>query len=139
VPTSDALKRAAEQGADLVEVSPKEDPPVVKILDFGKFKYSLEKKKQKSKAKKVETKGIRLALNIAAHDREVKIKQAQKFLSKGDKTQLEMILKGRQMAHARRAYDQMGEIIKELADSAELIQQISLKGRRITALLQPKK
>ena len=108
-------------------------------MDFGKFKYSLEKKKQKSKAKKVDTKGIRIALNMAAHDREVKIKQTQKFLLLGNKTQLEMILKGRQMAHARRAYDQMDEIIKQLTEGAELIQPISKKGRRITALLQPKK
>jgi translation initiation factor IF-3 len=131
-----ALQKAQEKGLSLVEVSPKENPPVVKILDYGKFKYSLEKKKQKHKTKKNETKGIRLSLNMALHDLNTREKQAKKFIKNGNKLKLEMVLRGREMAHIRRAFEQINSFIERLRDVASVIQPTSKKGRRLTAMLQ---
>ncbi|MFH1712598.1 MAG: translation initiation factor IF-3 [Candidatus Jacksonbacteria bacterium] len=139
IDTTQALKMAYEQELDLVEVSPKENPPVAKILKYGKFKYSLEKKKQKSKTKKVETKGIRLNLNMAVHDISTRAKQAEKFIKRGSKLQVEMILKGREMAHVSRAFEQIKDFINKLSVMVETAQHPIKKGRRIIAILQPKK
>jgi len=100
--TSAALRLALERGLDLVEVSPLANPPVVKIVDYNKLKYQEEKErhKERAKAKKIEVKGIRLTLRIGAHDREVRLKQAEEFLKDGDKVKVEMILRGRENQHA---------------------------------------
>lgn len=93
-----ALEIAREAELDLVEVSPKAKPPVCKILNFGKFQYSQSKQEQhaKAKQKKVETKGIRIGLRTDTHDLEFKRKQAEKFLSKGHKVKIELVLRGRE-------------------------------------------
>lgn len=98
MPVEEALRIAREAELDLVEVSPKADPPVCKILNFGKFQYSQSKQEQhaKSKQKKVETKGIRIGLRTDTHDLEFKRKQAEKFLSKGHKIKVELVLRGRE-------------------------------------------
>ncbi len=98
-PVAIALARSKE--LDLVEVSPKAEPPVCKILDYGAFKYQKEKeaRKQKAQSKEVETKGIRLTFRIGAHDFEVRLDQAGKFLDRGDKVHIELPLRGREKAH----------------------------------------
>ena len=136
VPLYEALERAQTRGLDLIEVSPIDNPPVVKILDHGKFKYDLEKKRQKSKAKKTIIKGVRLALNMGAHDFETRLKQTKKFLEEGDKAQLEMILQGREGIHVRRAFDQLGAFVAGLG-KVTIVQPPLKKGKRITVIIQP--
>lgn len=105
--TSDALKLALEREMDLIEVAAKTDPPVCRIMDFGKFQYQKEKKSKNSKAHKVEIKGIRLSFNIAPHDLEMKAAQAQKFLEKGDRVRAEIVLRGREKAFANSAKEKL--------------------------------
>jgi len=101
--TALALRKAEEQGLDLIEISPKDNPPIAKIIDFGKFKYEQEKKKQKSTPRKIETKSIRLNLNMASHDLETRENQTRKFLELNCRAQMEMSLKGREKIHSKRA------------------------------------
>lgn len=98
---SKALALAAEKKLDLVEVSPKANPPVCKLLDYGHFKYQKEKeaRKQKAQGKEVEVKGIRLSVRIGDHDMDVRRKRAKKFLERGDKLKVEIVLRGREKAH----------------------------------------
>jgi translation initiation factor IF-3 len=97
----DALNIAKSKLLDLVEISPTAKPPVLRIMDFGKFQYQKSKQDQKSKAKqkKVDIKGIRIGVRTDDHDLEFKKNQAEKFLKKGDKVKIEIILKGREKAH----------------------------------------
>jgi len=108
--TVNALNLARERGLDLVEVTDKAIPPVCKIIDFGKFQYQKEKKaKEMSKTHKVEIKNIRLSFNIAKHDIEMKAAQAQKFLEKGDRARVEIVLRGREKAFAHLAKQKLEE------------------------------
>ena len=99
--TADAIAEADAQGLDLVEVSPNTDPPVCKILDYGKFKYEAQKKKNEAKKKQkiIEVKEIKLRPNIDEHDYQVKMRNVQKFLDEGDKVKVTMRFRGREMAH----------------------------------------
>jgi len=116
VTLSEALKSAEEAGLDLVEVNPKGEPPVAKILDFGQFKYEKEKEAHKKKVqqKKVEIKGIRLTVRISANDFNVKLNQAKGFLSKGDKLKIELILRGRERQHPEKAVETINKFISDL-------------------------
>lgn len=97
----EALQMAREREMDLVEVAPLAQPPVCKIMDYGKFQYQQSKQERmnKAKQKKVELKGIRIGVRTDDHDREFKKDQAEKFLTKGDKVKIEIILRGREKAH----------------------------------------
>jgi translation initiation factor IF-3 len=99
--TAKAIALAQERESDLVEVSPKANPPVCKILNYGAFKYQKEKevRKQKAQSKEVEVKGVRLTFRIGEHDFNVRKDQALKFLERGDKIKIEMVLRGRERAH----------------------------------------
>ncbi|MFA4845530.1 MAG: translation initiation factor IF-3 [Patescibacteria group bacterium] len=101
LPLAEAIALAQAKEMDLVEVSPKAEPPVCKILDYGQFKYQKEKeaKKRKAQSKEIETKGIRLSVRIGTHDLEVRVEQAKKFFEKGDKVQVDLPLRGREKAH----------------------------------------
>ena len=105
--TSDALQMAMDAGVDLVEVSPQANPPVVKLLDFDKYRYQQEKAAQeaKKKVKKVTVKGIRLSVRIGQHDLEFKAKQATEFLSEGNKIKLDVQMRGREQAHPELAFE----------------------------------
>jgi len=110
MPIGEALKLSYERGLDLVEITDKAVPPVVKIIDFGKFQYQKEKKaREMSKTHKVEVKNIRLSFNIAAHDIEMKAAQAQRFLEKGDRARIEIVLRGREKAFANLAKDKLAD------------------------------
>jgi translation initiation factor IF-3 len=145
VPTPKALAMAREAGLDLVEVNPAANPPVAKIMDYGQFKYEKEKKahKQKMQQKKVDTKGIRLSVRISRHDLDMRLEQAEKFLNKGHKLKVELILKGREKAHPERAREVMRDFFKELSakDSLEIAEEQGLtkQGGRFTMLLVNKK
>jgi translation initiation factor IF-3 len=105
--TSEALQLALDRGVDLVEVSPQAKPPVVKLLDFGKYQYQQEKAAQeaKKKIKKVTVKGIRLSVRIGQHDLEFKAKQASEFIADGNKVKLDVQMRGREQAHPELAFD----------------------------------
>ncbi len=116
--TEKALTLAKEKGLDLIEVSPKAQPPVCKILDYGKYKYQLMKKEQKlkKKQKKVAVKGIRISLRTSKHDLAFKARQADKFVKQGHKVRIELVLKGREWTHrdlAKKRFDEFIEIMKE--------------------------
>jgi len=105
LPIQEALELAQEQGLDLIEVSPKANPPVCKLMEFSNFKYQKEKeaKKQRAASKEVELKGIRLSFRIGQNDLQIRVNQAKKFLEKGNKLKLEMQLRGREKEHKERA------------------------------------
>lgn len=122
ISTKEALDRAQDVGLDLVEVNPTGEPPVCKIMDYGQFKYEKEKKahKQKVQQKKVDTKGVRLSVRISKHDFDMRIEQAVKFLTKGHKLKIDLILKGREKAHPEKAREIIGEFVKELEAKEDL-------------------
>ncbi len=114
--TAEAMRRAQAAGFDLVEVSPKAEPPVCRFIDYGAFKYQKEKEARKAKAqsKEVEVKGIRLTVRIGAHDFDVRKEQAFKFLERGDKLKLEMVLRGREKAHANLGREVMEKFVEAI-------------------------
>ena len=117
VSTHEALKIAEEVGLDLIEISPQVNPPVCKVLDYGKYKYEMQKKKNEAKKnqKVVSIKELKLRPMIEAHDYEVKLKQAKKFLSQGDKVKFTMRYKGREMS----ANDMGKEVLNKLLEDLE--------------------
>ena len=134
----EALALAQERGFDLVEVSPKENPPVAKFLDFGQFKYEQEKKRklQKGKDKKIEIKGIRLSFKIDKGGLLLRKNQAQKFLEAKNKIKIEMILKGRERQHLDRAKEIFNNFIQSLGEEIplEIEQPLVKQGGRLTII-----
>ncbi len=122
IDTAQALEMAREAELDLVEVNPKADIPVAKILDLGQFKYEQEKKQHKQKVlqKKVETKSIRLSLRIGAHDLNIRAEQAYKFLLKSNKIKVDMVLRGRERQHFEKAREVMEEFSQNLRNKPEI-------------------
>lgn len=118
----EAIKIAQAKEMDLVEVSPKADPPVCKILDYGQFKYQKEKeaRKQKVRSKEVEMKVVRLSVRIGVHDFDVRAKQASKFLDRGDKVKVELPMRGREKAHKDVAKEVMERFLNKLKENYEL-------------------
>jgi translation initiation factor IF-3 len=139
IETSRAIAMATEKEMDLVEVSPKADPPVCKILDYGAFKYQKEKeaKKQKAQSKEVELKGVRLTFRMGTHDLDVRLKQASKFLDKGNKVKVEMPLRGREKAHKDVAMEIMNNFLERLKETYELRieQEVKFQSGRMTAIV----
>jgi translation initiation factor IF-3 len=145
MPTLKAIELAQEAGFDLVEVNPKAEPPLCKFLDYGKVQYEREKLKQKQKAqtKKIDTKGIRISLRISDHDRDVRIGQAEKFLEKGHRVKVELILRGREKAYTRQAIDQVIQfvtLLRERIKDGEMVLESPAKreGHAVTALMSKK-
>ena len=140
IDTREALSKARESGLDLVEVSPNAEPPVCRIMDFGKWLYE-EKRKQKQNQKKQHTvvlKEIRLRPKIDDHDRDIKINHAIKFLEKGHKVQFTMLFRGREMIYLDRGFEIMNEILETLAEVAKLERDAKKMGRRMTMVVAPK-
>ncbi len=138
---SDEAKRIArERGLDLVEVSPDARPPVCKIMDYGKFKYELKKKEHLSRKRqhRVQIKEIRLRPKIGEHDVETKIKKAKQFLEDGDKVQLNMMFRGREMAHIEVGKQVLLQFAESLADVSKLERGAKMEGRKLTMLLTSK-
>lgn len=105
--TSEALQMALDQQVDLVEISPTANPPVVKLLDYDKYRYQQEKAQQeaKKKIKKVTLKGIRLSVRIGGHDLTFKSKKASEFIAEGNKVKIDVVMRGREQAHPDLAFD----------------------------------
>jgi len=141
VSLSEALRRAEEEGFDLVEMSPNAKPPVVKIIDWGKFKYEQQKQSrtQKKKQKSVEVKGIRLSSKIGEHDLQTKAKHARKFIETGNKVKVRLIFKGREIVHKDIGADVLRKFAAELEEVAQVDQDIAFTGREVNMILAPKK
>lgn len=139
VPLHEALKRAEAAELDLVEVSPNAQPPVCKIIDFGKFKYELEKqeRKQKAKNKGSDLKEIRLSLNINDNDLQVKRRKALEFLAKKHKVKLNIRLKGREMAYGDKAREMINKFFQSLEGKAKIEQEMKRLGAQIQIVLAP--
>lgn len=140
--TMQAVAIAQERGYDLVEVDPRPQPPIAKILNLGQFKYERERemRKQKAKAKQVEVKGIRLSPRIGAHDLETRMRLAEKFLEEGDKLRIEIILRGRERAHAELAKGVIASFVSQLQQKFPLTveQPIQAQGGQLTTIVGKK-
>ena len=140
VPTSQALRMAEEAELDLVVISPNQAPPVAKILNYGKYKYELEKKAKEAKKKQriVEVKEIKVRYKIDTHDYEVRLKNIRKFISQGNKVKIIVMLRGREMQHADLAIELANKFLADLAEDPITIEKKPMvEGRNVTAWLAP--
>ncbi len=137
VTRDDGLKRAADAGLDLVEVSPNAEPPVCKILDYGKYKYEQQKKaaEARKKQKTVDVKEIKIRPNIGDHDYDVKMRNARRFLEGGDKVKVTMRFRGREMAHQNIGVDLVNRMKDELSDISKADLEPKMEGRQIIMVL----
>ena len=138
----EALKLAKEREMDLVEINPKAQPPVCKIVDFSHFKYQKEKEARKNKvqAHDTETKGIRLSVRIGDHDMGVRLTQAQKFLDRGDKVKAEIILRGRENGKPGLAFEVLEKFKTKISEKMEIRteQEPTKQGNKITIIIAKK-
>ncbi len=137
----EALALAEEEGLDLIEISPQANPPVCKILDFGKFRYEQQKRKNEAKKnqKVVEIKELKLRPMIDTHDYEVKVKQAKKFLEQGNKVKFTMRFKGRELSANDMGKQVLTKLTEDLEDYAKIDSEMKLEGRQMTMILSPQK
>ena len=140
IPTHEALSLAREAGLDLVEVSPTENPPVCRIMDYGKHLYE-KKKKQKTAAAAhvVLLKEIRLRPKTDTHDRSIKLSHAKDFLAEGHKVQFTMLFRGRERFHRNIATEIFAGIIRELGEAVRLDRSPAMDGKRMTMIVSPQK
>jgi translation initiation factor IF-3 len=138
MPTGKAMEAAREAGLDLVEVAPNERPPVCKVMDFGKFKYSQKKRASKQKQHQVQVKEIRVRPKTGDHDIEVKVKRAREFLEHKDKVQVNVLFRGRELAHIDEGRKVMDEVLQALEDVAKVEKNPSMEGKRMTAIVAPR-
>lgn len=154
MPTQKAVALAKEHGYDLIEVGPKAQPPVARFGDFGQLQYEAKKKFQKQKIhqKKVEVKGVRISVRISSHDRDLRLRQAYKFLSQGNKVKVELILHGREHIHKDLARNAVKNFISDLKEfiknpqeetmdrppaAIEIEQDVTSQGSKLFAILKP--
>ena len=137
--TQEAINIARQEGLDLIEISPNANPPVCKIIDIGKYKYDLQKKANKAKKKQkiVNLKEIKLRPVTEIHDYNFKIKNAQKFLSKGDKVKFTVQFKGREMQHTHLGHKLMQRIINDTNSIGKIEVQPKFEGKQIIMIVQP--
>ena len=135
-----ALDKARQAGVDLVEFSPNANPPVVKIIDWGKYQYQKMKEQQKNrkKAKASELKQMRLGLKIGQHDLEIKLRKIRKFLASGDKVKIMVFFRGREMAHKELGFELINRIITMLEDDAVVEQKPQMAGRNLSMTVRSK-
>ena len=136
----EALAMAQEQGLDLVEVAPLARPPVVKIMDYGKFKFEQAKAARAAKKKQhvIHLKEVKFRPGIDDHDFEFKTRHAREFLQQGNKVKVTMMYRGRQMAHVELGRDVLDRVAAELKDVGKIEMEPKLEGRNMTMVLAPK-
>jgi len=137
--TRQAIDMAKQEGLDLIEISPKANPPVCKIIDIGKYKYDLQKKANKAKRKQkiINLKEIKLRPVTEIHDYNFKIKNAQKFLTKGDKVKFTVQFKGREMQHKQLGYELMKRIVNDTSALGKVEVEPKFEGKQIIMIVQP--
>ena len=138
--TEDAIKKAFELGLDLVEVSPNASPPVCKIIDYGKYKYQVQKKQAeaKKKQKTFEVKEVKLRPGIEDNDYEVKLRSIHRFLKDGDKVKITLRFRGREMAYHQRGMDILKKLETAIEPLAKVEQVPKLEGRQMTMVIAPR-
>lgn len=136
----EGVERARELGLDLVEISPNADPPVCKILDYGKFKFEAQKKKAaaKKKQKVIEIKEIKIRPGIEEHDYQVKLRSIRKFITGGDRVKVSMRFRGREITHQDIGMKVLDRVCEDVEDIVKIEQKPKLEGRQILMLLTPK-
>ena len=141
VTTREALRQAGEAGLDLVEISPNADPPVCKILDYGKYKYEQQKKasEARKKQKVVEVKEIQIRPMIGDNDYQVKLRAAKRFLEEGDKVKVVLRFRGREMAHTEIGFGLLKKMIEDLGTAAKVEFEPKMEGRQVMMVLSPAK
>ena len=139
LPLNKAIEIAKGEGLDLIEISPNANPPVCKIMDMGKYKYDLQKKANiaKKKQKIVQLKEIKLRPGTDTHDYNFKIKNAKKFITKGDKVKFTVKFKGREMQHTELGKELMNKIIEEIKGIAKVESRPKFEGRQMVMIIQP--
>ena len=134
------LQKAEEAGLDLVEIAPEADPPVCKVLDYGKFKFEAQKKRAESrkKQKTVEIKEIKMRPGIDTHDYDVKMRSVFKFLSEGDKVKVTLRFRGREMAYQELGVKVLDRVRADVDSAAKVEQFPKMEGRQMTMVVAPK-
>ena len=137
----EAMKLAEEAQLDLVKIAPKAQPPVCKIIDYGKYKYELTRKEKEArkKQKTVEVKEVRLSPNIDTNDLNTKVNNAKKFLTKGNKVKVTLRFRGREMAHVQQSKHILDDVAQMLADVAVVEKPAKLEGRNMSMVLTEKR
>ena len=140
VPTPEALRMAKDKGLDLVEVSPNANPPVCKILDYGKYRFEQEKKLRDSKKnqKVLKLKEIRMQPKIGSGDLDTKAKHIQEFLDEGDKVKVTIRFRGRELAHTELGFDVLNEVLKRLTSAYNVDKAAAMDGRNMSMTISPK-
>lgn len=138
--TRDALMRAFSVGLDLLEISPTAVPPVVKILDYGKFKYEQQKKKNEARKKQkvIEIKEVKVRPGTGEHDFQTKLKAIHSFLDEGDKVKISLRFKGREMAHQELGIKMLERIRQEVEEKAKVEQMPRLENRQMLMVIAPR-
>ena len=141
MPVEQAIEAAEEKGLDLVEVAPNSRPPVVRIMDYGKFKYEAARKARQAKKKQhnVHLKEVKFRPGIEEHDIEFKLRHARRFLEEGNKVKATMMFRGRQVTHPELGREVLVRVAQELDDVSKVESQPVLEGRNMVMVLAPRK
>jgi translation initiation factor IF-3 len=134
---SDALRKATSLGLDLVEVAPTANPPVCKIVDFGKFRYDISKQEKEKKTSGTKLKEIKFRVNIDDHDYNTKLRHAEEFLDKGNKLRVQLQFRGREMAHQEFGMQLMHKVRDDLVGMSQVEMEPKIAGRNVTMTLSP--
>lgn len=139
--TQEAIRAATDQGSDLIEIVPNADPPVCKIMDFGKYKYELSKKEklQKKHQHVTQVKEIRFHPNTDTHDFEFKVRHARAFLEEGDKVKATVVFKGREITYKEQGKELLERFTERISDMAKIEQFPKMEGRQMIAYFVPDK
>lgn len=139
VKTSDALNQAYNAGFDLVEISPNAEPPVCKIMDYGKYKYEQQKKQAEArkKQKTVELKEVKFRPNTDENDFQVKMRNVHKFIGEGNKVKVTLRFRGREMAHQHLGAKMLDRVRQETTETARVTQKPNMEGRQMVMILTP--
>ena len=138
VPLERALQLAADVDLDLVEVAPNANPPVCRIVDFGKFRYALAKQEKEKKSSGSKLKEVKFRVNIDPHDYLTKVRHAEEFLDKGNKVRVQLQFRGREMAHQELGYRVLERVKAETLTFAKIELEPSMEGRQMIMVLAPK-
>ena len=137
---SDALKIAEDAGVDLIEISPSANPPVAKVVDWGKYQYQKLKEQQKNRkhTKTLELKQMRMGLKIGSNDLDIKLRKIREFLKVGHKVKILIFFRGREMAHQELGYEMINRIAAQLVDDAIVEQNPQMAGRNLSIVIRSK-
>ena len=137
--TTEAISKAKNQGLDLIEIAPNANPPVCKIMDMGKYKYDAQKKANQAKKKQkiISLKEIKMRPVTETHDYEFKVKNAKKFIAKGDKVKFTIRFKGRELQHSHLGNELMSKIKEDMKDIAKVEMHPKFDGKQMIMIIQP--